>query len=66
MELFFDFWVMGTPQLHAADDPSRAGLLLRRVPPLAEAVVDAYMRTVQTLVTDPLAIRLAAARTVRA
>ena len=27
--------------------------------------VDAYMRTVQTLVTDPLATRLAAARTVR-
>lgn len=106
VELFFDFWVMGTRHsdvqrmIRAALDRYRDAFR-----PLAEAVVDAeperyagvdadglaavaagfiegcalqvvmdperfdvdaYMRTVQTLVTDPLAIRLAAARTVRA
>jgi TetR/AcrR family transcriptional repressor of bet genes len=105
VELFFDYWVMGTRHLDV-QRTIRAALDRYRdaFRPLAQAVVDAeperfaevdadglaavaagfiegcalqvvmdperfdvdaYMRTVQTLVTDPLAARLAAVRTVR-
>lgn len=106
VELFFDYWVMGTrhrdvqrmiraaleryrdalrPLAQAVVDaePERyagvtadglaavaagfiEGCALQVVMDLDHFDVDAYMRTLQTLVADPLAARLATARTARA